>query len=225
MSCYLNDPACHDNRLPTLADSFAQAFPPTTPSLYTLLSAISSSQHSFSSIVPSNDHLAHYQQILIWMLKNDVLNMLHVRIRIVVGEDVKRQVYEETLAKVEAKEDQEREKKRVQEGRRSRSRRRGSSSGTEGMEVAFVAPTDGSYEPSSPELVRPIRQWNSSALESGSSDSDEEDEDDDEEDLILDSDFAPSIIHEPGRTTPLERKWLEHMAVGKEPFIVQRFEL
>jgi len=38
-------------------------------------------------------------------------------------------------------------------------------------------------------------------------------------------DLSPSIISDPGKATPLERRWLAAMSVGKEPEIERRFEL
>jgi hypothetical protein len=71
-------------------------------------------------------------------------------------------------------------------------------------------------------------------------DEDEEDDDDEQSDDAEDSgwdtsleeggevdidDLSPSIIFDPGKATPLERRWLAAMSFGKDPETVRRFEL
>jgi len=51
---------------------------------------------------------------------------------------------------------------------------------------------------------------------------DVEDEEDDSEDE--DDENAPSIIPDPGRATPKERRWLTKMSEGKSSWIAKRFE-
>lgn len=54
-------------------------------------------------------------------------------------------------------------------------------------------------------------------------DDEEDDEDEDEWDNIEDN-LWPSIIDDPGRATPLQRRWLLMMSNGKDSNIVRRFE-
>jgi len=54
-------------------------------------------------------------------------------------------------------------------------------------------------------------------VEDDNEDSDDDSEDDDDESV-------PSIIPDPGRATPRERRWLSKMSEGKSSWIGKRFE-
>ena len=61
--------------------------------------------------------------------------------------------------------------------------------------------------------------------ESGEEDDVEGDDVEDDEDSEDEDDpSVPSIIPDPGRATPRERRWLTKMSEGKSPWIVKRFE-
>jgi len=60
--------------------------------------------------------------------------------------------------------------------------------------------------------------------ESGSNSNSELDEDDSGWDTTEDH-LWPSMINDPGKATPMQRRWLSAMSDGKEPAIAKRFEL
>jgi len=96
-------PATLDTRLGTLAKLFESTFPPTTPSFYTILAAVSSCQQAFSYFVPSPDHMPLWREVLLFFLKNDALVVLHLHFRIIVTGDIKQSVYAANQRKIEAR--------------------------------------------------------------------------------------------------------------------------
>jgi len=78
--------------LQELAISFAKTFPHPVPPLFSLLSTISSSHRTFATLVPTPEHLELFRKVLIWLLKRDLLVMLHVRVRIFATEAIKHAV-------------------------------------------------------------------------------------------------------------------------------------
>ncbi|KAF8344246.1 nitrogen permease regulator of amino acid transport activity 3-domain-containing protein [Cantharellus anzutake] len=113
--------------LSDLSALFSQLFPTLSP-LPSLLSAISATHRPFNALLPVPHNTANrklFLRALIWMLANDVVVMLHVRVRIVVTTEIKvialKVQREERDARVKRKE-------MLDQRRRSRSIRRASDS-------------------------------------------------------------------------------------------------
>ncbi|TFK28214.1 hypothetical protein FA15DRAFT_665708 [Coprinopsis marcescibilis] len=235
-------------KLPTplsdLSKQFSVQFShPAIPPLPTILSKISSSlaqksnNHFFASVVKSKDLVPMYHDVVLWMLKHDLLITLHLRIRIVATSEIKEHVYN----------------KRKQVHERRQSKLRGSftrtARHTQGLELDDLEESDTpavgwlSLSPTNPR--QPSRRISSvDSRKSGISEliipEDDEDlgytgEGDDLEEMgsdeteitgsESDNRFSPSMISDPGRATPLQRCWLSAMSEGKDPLIAKRFEL
>ncbi|EJT99459.1 hypothetical protein DACRYDRAFT_110180 [Dacryopinax primogenitus] len=67
---------------------FSRAFP-TLPHLATILSSLSLSPVPFSSIVPASKDRPLYLEALIWLLKRNLLQMMHVRVRLIAPQELK----------------------------------------------------------------------------------------------------------------------------------------
>ena len=66
--------------------------------------------------------------------------------------------------------------------------------------------------------------YESGEEDDGEDDVEGDDIEDDEDSEDEDDPDVPSIIPDPGRATPKERRWLTKMSEGKSPWIVKRFE-
>ncbi|KAG8859521.1 hypothetical protein FRB96_004405 [Tulasnella sp. 330] len=225
------------------AQAFSKFFPPSIPSLYTILSTLSSSYQAFSNIVPNPDDRPIYTEVLIWMLRRDLLVMLHVRVRIVATAEIKEKVW---LGR--RREEKERRRKLRLERGSAGDHRDGSGSGsTSGSEDtdeqdAYRSTRNGSESPdvdkvmSSPEASvyqyrRHRRQTSSghshlrhASVEDDGSDAVEEEEEIDFSDWDGEDSLEPSVITKPSRATRMERKWLEAMMEGKSESACQKFE-
>lgn len=105
------------SRLKDLSVSFARKFPTVSP-LPTLLSALSSAQRPFSTLIPTHDHRPLFTDVLIWLLKRDLVQMLHVRVRLSVSREIKKSVREKRKReREERKRDREVKEARRQEGK------------------------------------------------------------------------------------------------------------
>ncbi|CAE6375521.1 unnamed protein product [Rhizoctonia solani] len=234
--------------LPELSAVFSRLFS-TVPPLPSLLATLTSYSRPFSTLIPSRDHRTFYLEVLIWLLRQGLLEKLHLRVRIVASGEI-RAITRAALAR-------ERENARLgkevaqvvgQRDTRRRRRRRRSKASDE-VEVYF-APASGSgemFDPPSPELMRRHgnhphrRQSLSVSMSEEALEEEEEDWTEDEEDeegvygdgvgtadvlLEEDSNIAGSgsvIIAEPAEATQLEMRWMEAMTEGKDPGISQRF--
>ncbi|EIW57269.1 uncharacterized protein TRAVEDRAFT_59017 [Trametes versicolor FP-101664 SS1] len=246
--------------LATLAAEFARTFAHTdVPPLPKLLAMISTATHKqtanhfYATVVGSKDLIPVYNSVVLWMLKRDLLIRLHLRIRIIATEQLKRRVREQW------------EERRAH--RRSRSRARSITRGRERSRGAsYDGPRGGaSSEKTGPGLETvtessPVEYWvslspktarkqarqrspeplgSSSEERAGKEKENEEKPDDFDEDLLSSSadegkwteyfetggsDSIPSMISDPARATPLERRWLAAMCEGKDPHIAARFE-
>jgi nitrogen permease regulator 3-like protein len=217
-------------RLAELTTEFEHDFPyQAVPSLPTILSTISTSTHKqtdnhfFATVVKSKDLIPLYQDVVIWMLKRDLLVTLHLRVRTVATPELKQRV---RLEREQAK------ARRIRTGEDSETRGRTISQINEEV-MDDGSPTWLSLSPKT--ARRETRRLASqSSARSKMSDHIEslitEDEDEDEigssdPDNEPADDAWPSMIGDPGRATPKERRWLSAMSQGKDPYIVKRFEL
>jgi len=213
-------------RLSELTAEFGREFPyEAIPPLPTILSTISTSTHKqsdnhfFAAVVKSKDLIPLYQDVVIWMLKRDLLVTLHLRVRVVATAELKTRV--------------RMERELVKAKRNQNSVDRGRQTYEEVIIEDNGSPTWFSLSPKN--ARRSTRRLSShSSLSTRTSDLVESlivEDEDDEEDRSSDQDgepaddAIPSMIGDPGRATPKERRLLTAMSDGKDPFIVKRFEL
>ncbi|KAI6147032.1 nitrogen permease regulator of amino acid transport activity 3-domain-containing protein [Pisolithus thermaeus] len=231
-------PPIFDAPLSTLSAEFKRDFPqPEIPPLPSLLASISeassrqSDNHFFAVVVRSKELIPLYHEVVIWLLKRDMLYTLHLRIRIVATAELKARVRRAHERKLERSMGQRRQD-RVGSGLRPRD-----------QDPAFYevnARRPGStWFPLSPRGVHPFsRRMPSAESESGRTNetSLSHVDEDDEEAITDESDdgniawgspentLCPSLISDPGTASPLERKWLAAMSEGKDEHIARRFE-
>lgn len=228
-------------RLAELVAEFKKEFPqPSVMPLPKILSTISTStskqsdNHFFASVVMSKDLINLYHDVVLWMLKRDLLITLHLRIRVVATADLKRMA---------------RDMKRSNDRRNSRMELKGGRASfvqehdffgedldldldgnLEVMrDVNWLSLSPKSARKHSRRLPsvssRPSRH-STFAFEEDSdyeSDGDEKGNDSEEVDVGWGS-KEDTIISDPGRATPLQRKWLSAMSENKEEDIANRFE-
>lgn len=225
--------------LSDLIVGFKTQFPqPSVMPLPKILSAISTStskqsdNHFFATVVMSKDLINLYHDVVLWMLKRDLLITLHLRVRIVASGDLKMRV------------------RMARDMKWATNGRTGSSNGRASIEVESDSygqdlDADGTLEPMgginwlslSPKSARRHTRRLPS-VESRNSKSHKlllDDDGDEDENEFDDSDEAdvgwgskedtlwPSMINDPGRASPLQRKWLSAMSEGKEEYIANRF--
>ncbi|KAF9565186.1 hypothetical protein CPC08DRAFT_704721 [Agrocybe pediades] len=217
--------------LAQLTKEFNAAFThPAIPRLPEILSIISGSMskqtdsHFFASIVKSKEYIPMFHDVVLWMLKRDLLVTLHLRIRIVATSELKRRVQEQ------------RELKKAQAmsgigGSRPRpdiksSRNPSFLLGSHPQMVGQRFRSNDSEKSEISELNFDIVSTTLHIDEGSASDSSnsEFDEGDSGWDTTEDHTY-PSIIDDPGKATPMQRRWLTAMSDGKDPVIAKRFEL
>lgn len=206
------------------------------PSLPQILSTISASvakqsgNHFFASVVQDKELISMYHDVVLWMLKRDMLITLHLRIRVVATSELKVRVRiarEKALASKAGG-----MKDRDQHGFQSESTH------PVGLDEASSAVMWLSPHRARQYSIRPSSKDSEKSKLSelvvkerdGDDDSNrrstDEDPETDEDGLGWDTeDFTPSMINDPGRAKPLQRRWLSAMSEGKEPPIARRFEL
>ncbi|KAJ6494661.1 nitrogen permease regulator of amino acid transport activity 3-domain-containing protein [Mycena vitilis] len=223
-------PAKFDSPLAQLTTEFnGQFLSSGVPSLPRLLSAISkqSDTHLFGSVVHTKEAIPVYHEVVLWMLKRDMLITLHLHIRIVATVRLKERV------KFAAK-GRSREKKSG--GRKGHSKLRNQ------LETdADLSPPGVSWLSLSPKSARRYTRDPSAGGSRNSrlselilqEDSDSEGkrrdegeaaESQDEIDTHSAGEDEASMINDPGRATTLQRRWLSAMSDGKDPALVRRFE-
>lgn len=183
-------PARLTTTLGELSAQFQLAFPPTTPPLETILSAVSSSPQAFSHFVPSDDHNDLYHQILIWLLKNEAVVMLHVRFRLIVTKKIK-----ETVLEAFKKPKKQKVKLPVIEEDRGRKR---------------ISPGFGRQEPS--DESTPVANRTVGFNFGNRFSEDNAEADSEGPDVLVPEDTTESFIMEPGRASPLEQLWIDEIA-------------
>ncbi|KAF5367533.1 hypothetical protein D9758_003810 [Tetrapyrgos nigripes] len=199
-----------------LAADFERAFThPAIPPLPQILSTISTSSskqsgnHFYASVVQSKELVPLYHDIVLWMLKRDMLITLHLRIRVVATVELKYRV------RIRRERDRGRQKLR---------------SDMDDSEIDWEAgkhtqrvPSNDSGHSRLSELV--IQE---DGDDEGRHQGQDEAEMSDEKELYesgAEDEFVPSMINDPGRATPLQRRWLAAMSEGKEEYITRRFDL
>ncbi|KAI3604810.1 protein rmd11 [Moniliophthora roreri] len=222
-------PPKFDYPLSQLIKEFERDFSESNlPPLPQILSAISTSSanqsgnHFFASVVQSKDMIPTYHEVVVWMLKRDMLTTLHLRIRIVATAQLKahvRSTRAKARAEKRAKPRQGRKSERDwlnlppaggdEEEEQKRHLQRGHSVDSELSEL--VLESDGQDEYSTGGDYVEGMESSDGREDSGWETAEDE--------------SIASIINDPGRATPLQRRWLSAMSVGKDPRIARRFEL
>lgn len=230
------DVAC---RLSELSAAFREAFPhPLIPPLAQILATISTSaskqtdNHFFACVVKSKEKelIRMYHDVVLWMLKRDMLVTLHLRIRVVATVELKCRVKEQRKSKMAQRFG------KINPDGRMRSDSNGDAYPSNKSTSLFPSgnPLQFSRRISSNESSRSeISELNfqtedmidgvdnpSDFISSNS----EPDEDDSGWDTTEDH-VGPSMINDPGKATPMQRQWLSAMSEGIEPAIAKRFEL
>lgn len=204
---------------------FADSDVPSLPQLLSAISTSSSKQsdtHFFASVVQAKEAIPLYRDVVLWMLKRDMLITLHLRIRIVATARLKEKV---KFARA-------RDKK--SSGRKYSKLRNQLDPGGD------HSPPEISWLSLSPKSARRYSRLpsvggsrNSRLSElilqddSGDSDSKREEETTESQDEIDNpsgEENEASMINDPGRATTLQRRWLSAMSDGKDPLVARRFE-
>lgn len=230
------DVAC---RVSELSAAFREAFPhPLIPPLAQILATISASaskqteNHFFASVVKSKEKelIRMYHDVVLWMLKRDMLITLHLRIRVVATVELKRRVKEQRRLKMAQK-----FSKINPDGRMHLDSDADAYFSNDSNRNASVFPAlqfsrrISSNESGRSEISELNFQeedtidWVDNPSDSVSSNSEPDEEDsgwDTTEDHV-----GPSMINDPGKATPMQRQWLSAMSEGIEPSIAKRFEL
>lgn len=186
----------------------------------------------------SKDLINLYHEVVLWMLKRDLLITLHLRIRVVATADLKLRV---RMARDMKKSKNRRDKRLESNGGRGALRTRsGSFRGRLDLDDNLESVGDVTWLSLTPKSARKhSRQQPSignrpSRLSEFVFEDDFEDECQDEKGSDSEeTDMGrknkedtnwPSMISDPGRATPLQRKWLSAMSDDKEEYIAKRFE-
>ncbi|KAJ6577222.1 nitrogen permease regulator of amino acid transport activity 3-domain-containing protein [Mycena capillaripes] len=223
-------PAKFDSSMAQLTTEFNKQFSDSgVPSLPRLLSVISqqSDTHFFASVVHAKEAIPLYHDVVLWMLKRDMLITLHLHIRIVATVRLKERV------KFAAK-GRSRDKKSI--GRKGHSKLRNqldtdgdqsppgvswlSLSSKSGRRYTRDSSVGGSRNSRLSELIL----QDDSDSDGKRRDEGEATESQDEIDNHSAEEDEASMINDPGRATTLQRRWLSAMSDGKDPMLVRRFE-
>lgn len=199
-------------RLRELVEDFDKDFAgqPEVFSLPEILSAISTSSsqnHFFATVVKTKDCLPQYHEVVIWMLKREMLVTLHLRVRVVATKELKLRVKHRMEEKAWAK------KHVVGRGRSKLF-----------QEVDSVSPP-AAFVSLSPKAAREYARKDILSPHEYEPD-DEEEEDTGPDDSgwdTNDDDTKSSLIPDPGRATVHQNQWLVAMSEGKDAHIVNLF--
>ena len=174
-----------------------------------------------------------YHDVVLWMLKRDMLITLHLHIRVVATRELKVRVRierEKALAgKVGGTKD------RNLNGLHSESTPTENDLDETPFDVMWLSPhrarrhstRHGSKNSGKSDLSELVIK-ESDGDDDSSRRLTDEDPETDEDGLgwdVADDHLFPSMINDPGRATPLQRRWLLAMSEGKEPHIARRFQL
>ena len=229
-------------------EAFGRRGVPPLPKLLSAVSMATHSQHSnhfYAAVVRSRELIPLYNEVVVWMLKKELLVNVHLRIRIVATQDLKERV----------RSDWEIARARKRRGRRQEDsidhEEEATDSGHDhkdafALELASDSSPDGNWFSMSPKsarrhtrqlsedkkrgrrsLSRPKEIKEKRISDDYEDDFEPTDEDDSESENIYDGEENndyPSMINEPAQATPLQRRWLAAMSEGKEEHIRRRFE-
>lgn len=226
---------------------FAEHDVPPLPKILSIVSMSThqqSANHFYGTVVGSKDRIPLYQDVVVWMLKRDLLITLHLRIRIVATEELKHRVrmkFEMAHAKhgrihaaaaAGEKESNSHDSQKTVE-----------SKGAPSFESASESSPGVNWLSFSPKTARALARRQPDETHSKGStqvrDAEKRTLEDLEEDLMSsgaedvadwyrgngdDNNPYSSMITDPARASRLERRWLTAMSEGKDPYIAARFE-
>ncbi|KAH8100833.1 nitrogen permease regulator of amino acid transport activity 3-domain-containing protein [Cristinia sonorae] len=234
----------------TLTADFAKAFThsslPPFPKLLSLITTATYEQttnHFYASVVRSKELIPIYQDVIIWMLKRDLLETLHLRIRIVATPELKEHVCVQRRLAI-ARKSRVFGAKGNEKDKEDQDKVKDNSPSTAAADSSpveyWVSMSPKSARRQTRQLSQTRKRERSYSVQSRKSekgghdekDGDGEDEEDEEDttshgedDLSVDwDDPRASIIRDPGRATPMERQWLNAMSEGKNEYLRRRFE-
>lgn len=236
----------HSLRLSQLTSEFQETFShPSIPPLPRILATVSTSMskqtdnHFFASVVHSKEFIPLYHKIVLWMLKRDMLVALHLRIRLVATSELKARVKDERNRKLAGI---RRDFAKRDDGSNPRST---SQHDADGEALSPNALSKNATFFLSPKTARRFARSKESdrssiseldfrggegvhgfeeGLPGSEVDSNSElDEEDSGWDTTEDH-VGPSMINDPGKATPMQRRWLSAMSKGKQTAIARRFE-
>ncbi|KAH9928699.1 nitrogen permease regulator of amino acid transport activity 3-domain-containing protein [Fomitopsis serialis] len=205
-----------------------------------------SANHFYGTVVGSKERIQLYHNVVVWMLKRDLLITLHLRIRIVATEELKHRVrmkYE--MARAKRERIQARSAQAEKESNSHDSQKTVASKEAPSIETSSESSPGTNWLSFSPKTARALaRRQSVSAQNQGSVQThpdvaekrgiDDLDEEvgssgaEDVEDWYRgngdDNNPYSSMITDPARASRLERRWLAAMSEGKDPYIATRFE-
>jgi len=222
--------------------SLSLSKPPTSTS-HPHLTRPDNHAHFFASVVKSKDLIPMYHDVVLWMMKKDLLVVSHLRVRIVATMEVKARVkrMRERWIRRRARRVAEVERHGKAGGEDEVNRlggvyydfHNGSRNGIYRHHNRHNHPI-GSNDVRENLTDEGVNDATDAEDEGEEREEDEQSDDEDDSgwetsleeggDVDID-DISPSIISDPGKATHLERRWLAAMSSGKIPGIVRRFEL
>ncbi|KAF9485215.1 hypothetical protein BDN70DRAFT_796462 [Pholiota conissans] len=232
-------PPKFDEPLAELSAKFKDAFPqsiiPPLPRLLATISASSSKQgenHFFASVVKSKELVRTYLDVVHWMLKRNMLITLHLRIRIIATHDLKtrvkneRELYMAQRSGIGGKTPRSHHERSESEWDESEK----SPAGSAQQASFFLSPKEArrfarriSSNESGKSEISELDFIGAEAKQAMGYHNSEVDESDTGWDTMEDH-LWPSVINDPGKATPMQRRWLAAMSDGKDPVIAKRFE-
>ena len=228
---------------------FAEHDVPPLPKILSMVSMSThqqSANHFYGTIVGSKDRIPLYQDVVVWMLKHDLLITLHLRIRVVATEELKHRVrmkFETARAKRERIHAAAEPDEKASHSHDSQETVH--SKGAPSFESASESSPDANWLSFSPKTARalarrqPDETHSERDMHAHGEDAEKRPFDDLEEDLMSsgaedvadwyrgngdDNNPYSSMITDPARASRLERRWLTAMSEGKDPYIAARFE-
>jgi hypothetical protein len=201
--------------------------------------------HFYACFVKTKELITTFQDVVIWLLKRDLLITLHLRVRVVAPPDLKLRVQlqrERILAR----------KKAMLRGQSRRGSRTSRTHDDElipqeigglttfpnsGLPWLTLSPKHGTNRLPSAESNRSgiselvieedEDEYYEDDYEGEGGQESESDMNDDMNDSSWDAEDdkrSPSIISDPARATPMQRRWLSAISEGKDPYVAKRFE-
>lgn len=189
--------------------------------------------HFYASVVRSKELIPMYHDVILWMLRRDMIVSLHLRIRLVATSELKARVKDERNRKMK------RNFARRDDGLNARSTSQDNSIVDEEERPSNPLSKSTTFflSPMTPRRFARSKDSDRSAISEldfrgGTNETGKDTEVDsnselDEEDSGWDTTedhVGPSMINDPGKATPMQRRWLSAMSEGKEFAIARRFE-
>ncbi|KZT73069.1 hypothetical protein DAEQUDRAFT_505172 [Daedalea quercina L-15889] len=213
------------------ADKFADSDVPPLPKILAMVSMSThqqSANHFYGTVVASRERVLLYHDVVVWMLKRDLLVTLHLRIRIVATEELKHRVrmkYEMTRAKRERIQAAEKEVPSLETASESSLGTNWLSFSPKTARALARQQSVGTRSQEGPETHPDTAEKRvQSDLEEDPASSGAEDVEDWYRGNGDDNNPYSSMITDPARASRLERRWLAAMSEGKDPYIATRFE-